>query len=136
MIVPDKYIRKAISEDSRIEVPIYEGAIPIDIVDIPKIYGIVTSQSRNRAYPTKFGHDWFGIITITLVKINEKGSISTAELDDLEGQVCEAFEDIKVDGFKVNRSNFIGSEIFTYDSLTNTVSQKAITYEIWVNKAV
>lgn len=135
---PDKYIRKAVNEaiEDATGVKVYDRVVPIDESPLPNLYIVVGDQTRSRTAVSKQNYEWLGTIVITLVKINEKGYISTVELDDLDGEVCTVMDALTVPGHRVINSEFITSNTMQIEGFTNTIGQKSIIYELWVNRIV
>ena len=136
-MAPDKHIRKEVAEKitAAAGVLVTEQVVPI-AMDTPEMYVLISSQTRNRTAVSKQNYEWLGSITLTLVKINEKGYISSAELDDLGTQVCAVMDELEVPGFKTNFSRFFDSVTDVIEGPANTMCRKHIIYEIWVNRVV
>lgn len=136
-MVPDKSIREEIINRITAETLVFatDQVVPVS-VDTPNVYILVHSQGRDRTAVTKQNYEWIGSVTLTLVKVNEKGYISSVELDDLDTEVCRIMDSIKIPGFKTNFSRFFDSLSDNLESPANTINRKHIMYEIWVNRIV
>lgn len=132
-MVPDKHIRKAIKEglEALTSVFVTEQALPIS-KDTPSLHVQLNSQSRRRTSVSKQNYDWEGTVTLTIVKVNEKGYISSAEMDDLDNQIVGFMDNLQVPGFWVKQSTFFTSNTDNLESPANTINRKHIMYEIWI----
>lgn len=136
-MTPDKHIRGEVIRRLRTEANIFasEEVVPIS-VETPRMFATIGAQSRQRTAVSKNNYEWLSRINITLVRVNEKGYISSADLDDAEGEVIEIMDSLQVPGYVTNFSRMldsVGDKIETPDS---TLSRRTVMYEIWVNRKV
>lgn len=134
-MAPDKYIRKAIKDglETLTGILVTEQALPIS-VDTPTLHVQLGSQSRQRTAVSKQNYEWESSVTLTIVKVNEKGYISSAEMDDLDTQIVAFMDSLTVPGFWVKQSRFFTSNADNLESPANTINRKHIIYEIWIKK--
>lgn len=136
-MTPDKHIRGEVIRRLRTEANIFasEEVVPIS-EETPRLFATIGAQSRRRTAVSKNNYEWLSRINITLVRVNEKGYISSADLDDAEGEVIEIMDSLQVPGYVTNFSRMmdsVGDKIETPDS---TLSRRTVMYEIWVNRKV
>lgn len=136
-MTPDKHIRGEVIRRLRTEANIFasEEVVPIS-EETPRLFATIGAQSRQRTAVSKNNYEWLSRINITLVRVNEKGYISSADLDDAEGEVIEIMDSLQVPGYVTNFSRMVdsvGDKIETPDS---TLSRRTVMYEIWVNRKV
>lgn len=136
-MTPDKHIRGEVIRRLRTEANIFasEEVVPIS-EETPRLFATIGAQSRRRTAVSKNNYEWLSRINITLVRVNEKGYISSADLDDAEGEVIAIMDSLQVPGYVTNFSRMldsVGDKIETPDS---TLSRRTVMYEIWVNRKV
>lgn len=136
-MIPDKEIRKEIIDRVTLETGIFatDQVVPISL-ETPEIYVLISAQGRRRTAVSKQNYEWMGTVTLTLVKVNEKGYISSVELDDLDFKICTIMDSLKVPGFTTKDSRFFDSVSDNIESPAHTINRKNIIYEIWVNRIV
>lgn len=136
-MIPDGDIRKQLVDSLSLitGVLVTDEVVPISETT-PKTFINITAQGRSRIAVNKQNYEWLGTVTLSLVKINEKGYISSVELDTLDSQVCTFMDNITIPGYRVGFSRFFSSDKDKVETPTQTVGRKHITYEIWLNRKV
>lgn len=136
-MIPDTEIRSVLVAGIQASagVMVTDQIMPISETT-PDLFISVTSQGRTRTAVSKQNYEWMGSIRLTLVKINEKGYISSVETDALDAQVCTFMDNLSLPSFRVGLTRFMTSESDQVESPTQTISRKHIMYEIWVNRLV
>lgn len=134
-MTPESAIRKAIIDalGARTLSRVYDQVLPRDFY-LSGDYILLGSQSRRRIGVSKQHYEWEGSITITIVNVNKKGYISSVELDEVDGIVCEEMDKITVPGFQVKYSRFFSSDSDVVEGPANTFNRRHITYELWINR--
>lgn len=136
-MTPDGNIRKAIKEglEPITGVLFTDQVLPISR-ETPDIHVQIHSQSRNRTAVSKQNYEWLASVTLTIVKVNEKGYISSVEMDGLDSQIVAFMDNLQVPGFVTNYSRFFTSNSDNLESPANTINRRHIIYELWLNRAV
>lgn len=136
-MIPDGVIRKQLVDNLSLitGVLVTDEVVPIS-KETPNLFINITAQGRSRTAVNKQNYEWLGTVTLSLVKINEKGYISSVELDTLDSQVCTFMDTIAIPGYRVGFSRFFSSDKDKVESPTQTICRKHITYEIWLNRIV
>lgn len=134
-MTPESAIRKAIVDalSARTTLKVYDQVLPRDEY-VTGQYILMGSQSRRRMGVSKQHYEWEGSITITIVNVNKKGYISSVELDEVDGIVCEEMDKLTVPGFQVKFSRFLSSDSDVVEGPATTFNRRHITYELWINK--
>lgn len=133
-MTPDGAIRKAIAEAlAARNIPCFDGVVPISKAT-PDSFVQIGAQGRSRTAVTKQNYEWMGECTLTLVKVNEKGYISSVELDAMDSAVCAVMDNLSVDGFRVALTRFLGSDSDNLESPADTICRRHIRFEIWINR--
>lgn len=134
-MTPDKFIRKAIKDglEPVTNLLVTEEVLPID-KDIPLMHIQINSQSRSRTAVSKQNYEWLASVTLTIVRVNKKGYISSAEMDDVDSEIVRFMDSIVVPGFRVNFSRFSMSHTDNVESPANTINRKHVIYEMWLNR--
>ena len=133
-MTPDGAIRKAIVDALEAKgVIVTEQVLPISAT-IPTAFVEINAQGRQRTAVSKQNYEWESNVTLSLVKVNEKGYISSVELDALDTVVCRAMDNLSVPGFRVALTRFFSSDSDNIESPANTINRRHIQYEIWINR--
>lgn len=135
-MTPDGAIRKSIEEVLTPKgIPCFDGVVPISAAT-PVSFVQIEMQGRSRTAVNKQNYEWMGECTLTLVKVNEKGYISSVELDVMDSEVCTLIDNMKVPGFRVGFTRFLSSDSDNLESPANTICRRHIRFEIWVNRVI
>lgn len=135
-MIPDGVIREAISESlSTKGIPCFDGVVPIS-ASTPMSFVQIIAQGRSRTAVNKQNYEWMGECTLTLVKVNEKGYISSVELDSMDTEVCKTMDNLSIPGFRVALTRFVSSDSDNLESPANTICRRHIIFEIWVNRVI
>ena len=135
-MTPDGVIRKAIAEAlTARSIPCYDGVVPIS-AGTPVSFVQIVAQGRSRTAISKQNYEWMGECTLTLVKVNEKGYISSVEIDSMDTEVCKIMDNLLVPGFRVALTRFAGSDSDNLESPANTICRRHIRFEIWINRVL
>lgn len=135
-MTPDGAIRQAIKIAlTTAGIPCFDGVVPISETT-PTAFVQIEMQGRSRAAVSKQNYEWLGECTLTLVKVNEKGYISSVELDNMDTQVCSIMDMLGVNGFRVALTRFLSSDSDNLESPADTICRRHIRFEIWVNRVI
>lgn len=135
-MTPDGAIRKAIAEGlAGRSIPCFDGAVPISSAT-PASFVQILSQGRARTAVNKQNYEWMGECTLTLVNVNEKGYISSVELDRMDSEVCRLMDTLTVPGFRVALTRFVSSDSDSLESPADTINRRHIIFEIWINRII
>lgn len=138
MVNPSHHLRLAwkTALESATGLNMYDYGIPIDTSSLPSEYILYLNESKDPFSRDKEGYEWLLRPSVELCSVNEKGFISTLNLDLMEEQVITAIDaGISIGGgFTVNFSRFIDSvNLAPIETQTHTISRKSVIYEHWVN---
>lgn len=135
-MTPDGAIREAIVTGlAAVGILAFDQGVPISS-PTPDLFAQIHSQGRTRTAVSKQNYEWMGSVTLSLVKLNQKGYISTVDLDEMDSEVVSFMDGIVLPGFKVQLSRFVRSTSDTIESPTRTIARRHVEYEIWVNRII
>lgn len=141
MISPDKYIRKAYGQLlSGIGCPIYDMVLPKDVIPIPQIYVLVSTQTKRPYETTKCGHEWDTTILLDIIGVFENGYARRDLVDDVESAILSAIDtwtfeqtDIEIPPFRVYNTKVDDSHDDYLVTDTKTIVRKLLRFRHYIN---
>jgi hypothetical protein len=131
---PQKYIRSGIIS----ALPgyrVWNNRVPRN-VETPKLYILITNQSKNEYAVGKQCHEWECQFTLQLIYRNDLGFDSSAIVDDAAQVVDDVIRyQMQIPNFFKKNVTLDQERDDTYDTATNTINRKLLSYSIWVNNA-
>lgn len=130
---PSKYIRAGIIA-ALPNYRVFNNRIPTN-TSTPSLYVLITNQSRNEYAMGKQCNEWECQFTLQVIYKGVLGNDYSAIVDDAVQVIDNAIRSMKIPNF-YNKQCELDSEFDdTYDTPTNTINRKRLSYSIWVNNA-
>ena len=132
---PNTPIRKAhIAAFAPIGIPVWAKKVPKNTKPIPKLYILISSQTKNPTARDKDGFEWLCSIVIDIVSILESGYSKPELLDNIEEQVVEIIEsEIDIPGFINKEVRLVDDRDLDDETSTQSIERRILTYQYWVN---
>lgn len=109
---------------------IYDTSVPID-EDLPELYITIDSQVKSETENFKGGYDWQVLTMINIWTENEKGFISSAQLEEVEQEFERNM--IVIDGYNLKHRKLVESRIWTpLETDTKTIGRMTIRFQHWI----
>lgn len=133
---PNKYLRKgyltALTDQG---LTAYNKDIPVNTDPIPGVYVLIESQSKQTTERSKEDFEWNCKIILHIIKVNQRGYVTTTEVDDAEEKCINAVENgILVDNFYLKSAYLIESMNLDMIDKTNTIERRVLIYEHWLSE--
>ena len=129
---PNISIRVAlISLLSGLNIPAWNKRIPKNVV-APKVYALLTSQTKQPTETSKDGYEWMASINVDLYKINDFGYVNTVPIDNMEQDIVNGIEALVIPGWDVKNITLLNIQDLDDDTATQTIERRVITYSFWL----
>lgn len=131
MNIPNSAIRRAYIE-ALPQYKIYDIAAPSD-EEPPKLYLTVNNVVLNETENYKTGHEWQIATSINIWHVNEKGFVSSLDLEQVANDVINS--QIEIEGFKLqHREMFDCKQFEPIETDTHTIERMVIVMKHWTTK--
>lgn len=130
---PSKYIRAGIIA-ALPNYRVFNNRIPPNVTT-PQLYVMIVNQGLNDYAIGKQCHEWECTFTLLVVYRGTLGYDYSSIVDDACQEIDNAIRDMKIPNFYNKQCRPEGSFDDTYDTPTNTINRKRLSYSIWVNNA-
>lgn len=130
---PSKYIRAGII-NALPNYRVFNNRIPPNTTT-PQLYVMITNQSKNEYARSKNCHEWECQFTLQIIYRGALGYDYSAVVDDASQVIDNAIRTMAIPNFYNKECILEGEFDDTYDTPTNTISRKRLSYNIWVNNA-
>ena len=131
MNIPNSKVRKAYIE-ALPQYKIFDIAVPSD-EESSELYLTVNNVVLNETENYKTGYEWLCATSINIWHVNEKGFISSLDLEQVANDVINS--QIEIDGFKLqHREIFDCKQFEPIETDTNTIERMVVIMKHWVTK--
>lgn len=131
MINPTKYIRAGIIQ-ALPQYRVFNNRIPPN-TQTPSLYILITNQSKNQYAQSKDCYEWECQFTLQVIYRGTLGTDSSALVDDAVQVIDPAIREMQIPNFYLKAITLEQERDLTYDTGTNTINNKVLNYNIWVN---
>lgn len=129
MNIPNSKIRKAYIE-ALPQYNVYDMSVPNDITP-PNLYITVNNVTLNEYEIWKGGHEWFCATSLNIWNINEKGFVSSLNLEEVANDIINST--INIEGFKLqHREMFDCKQLDTVELDNETIERMVVIMKHWV----
>lgn len=110
---------------------IYDISIPNDEIT-PELYLTINDVVLNEYENYKEGNDWLLATSINIWKENEKGFVSSVELEEVANDIISTLPIVQ--GFKLHhREMFDCKQFALLETDTNTIERTVIIFKHWLS---
>lgn len=131
LINPNKYIRQAII-NALSPLPTYSNRVPKSI-NTPNMYAVIESQGKVEYAGSKDGNEWEVNLNLSIYKLNAIGNDAAYELDDELERIIPLLKNLKHPLIGIKNATLESEVDMTFDTSTNTINRKILTYTFWTN---
>ena len=131
LINPNKYIRQAII-NALSPLPTYSNRVPKSI-NTPNMYAVIESQGKIEFANYKRGNEWEVNLNLSLYHRNPIGNDMAHVLDDEVEKIIPLLKDLKHPIIGIKNATLESERDMTFDTDTNTINRKILTYTFWTN---
>lgn len=139
MLIPDTPIRAAyITALSGItsggnQVPIYDLQVPKNVIPVPKIRILLSTQTKQQWNTSKCGHNWVCSILLDIIYEQMQGYVDRNVVDDIEQQISDILDlqhgDIGIAPFVVLNTQMLDAHDMSLQTATTTITRKLVRYQ-------
>lgn len=131
MSIPNSAIRKAYIE-ALPQYKIFDIAVPSD-VEPPNLYLTVNNVVLNETENYKTGHEWQIATSINIWHVNEKGFVSSVNLEEVANDIINS--EIEIEGFKLqHREMFSCTQFDPIETDTHTIERCVVIFKHWTTR--
>ena len=131
MNIPNSATRRAYIE-ALPQYKIFDIAAPSD-EEPPELYLTVNNVVLNETENYKTGYEWQIATSINIWHVNEKGFISSLDLEQVANDVINS--EIEIEGFKLQHREMFDCKHFEpIETDTNTIERMVVIMKHWVTK--
>ena len=129
MSIPNSAIRQSYTK-ALPNYKVYDISVPNDEVT-PELYITVNNVTLNEHENYKGGHEWFCAISLNIWNVNEKGFVSSVNLEDIANDIIKS--ELNIDGFVLqNREIFDCKQFEPLETDTSTIQRMVVIMKHWV----
>lgn len=129
MNIPNSKIRKAYI-NALPQYPVYDIAVPND-VQTPNLYITVNNVTLNENENYKQGHEWQTATSLNIWHVNEKGFISSVNLEEVANDIINT--QIEIEDFKLqHREMFDCKQFEPIETDSLTIERMVVIFKHWV----
>lgn len=133
MLNPNKYIRQAIIQ-AIAPLKCWTVRVPKN-EPTPTEYVILNSETQNEYVTSKTEYEWLLSINLDVTVLGQVGFDNTTKVDDMIEDIIPAVKSLKHPLLNISNVTLQASNTLNYDTTTNSVNRKVLTFEIWVGYA-
>ena len=130
MINPTKYIRDAIIKAIK-PIECFTVRVPKDKNHLTS-YVILNSEVINEYAECKTSNEWLLSINLDVTHLGMLGYDYTAKVDDMIESIIPKIKSLKQPILTIKNVTLTASNTLNYDTTTNSINRKVLTFEIWV----
>ena len=130
-INPNKYIRQAIIQ-ALSPLPTYNNRVPKS-TNTPVMYAVIESQGKIEFANYKRGNEWEVNLNLSLYHRNPIGNDMAHVLDDEVERIIPLLKDLNHPIIGIKNATLESERDMTFDTDTNTINRKILTYTFWTN---
>lgn len=134
MINPAKYVRKSII-DALAPLPVWANRVPKNQMPTPASYCLITSQGKSEYAICKRGNEWQVNLNLDFFHVGALGFDYSAILDDIIETAIPKMKELKSPNIKVKNVFLELERDLSFDTVTNSVNRKVLSYLIWIDYA-
>lgn len=128
MSIPNAKIRRAYI-NALPQYRIYDISVPNDEVP-PNLHLTVNNVVLKEHEEYKGGNEWMTAINVDIWNVNEKGFVSSFELEEVANDIIKAQPIVK--DFKIQNIKMFNCQQFNpVETDTNTIERMVVTLQIW-----
>lgn len=142
MTNPDKYIRIACITAINLQFtnayatcPIYDTQVPKDVVPIPALRVILSTQTKKQANTTKCGHDWQCTLLFDIINEQPQGYSDRTIIEDIEELISNAIDlnpgDLDIPPFVVYNTQVADTHDMSLQTQVKSIDRKLVRYQ-WI----
>ena len=131
MSIPNSAIRRSYI-NALPQYKIYDISVPNDEVT-PPLYITVNNMKLNENENYKTGHEWMTTVSLDIKNVNEKGFISSFDLEQVANDVINS--QIEIEGFKLqHREMFDCKQFDPIETDTHTIERCVVIFKHWTTR--
>lgn len=134
MAINLKYIRSGIISTLGNSTPIYNKNVPKSLQ--PNTYILIINQALQEYERAKGCYEWQSQFTLDLVTKTTLNGDATTIIDNLHSFIESRIRDLTVPNYTVKNIELVGTTDNDFDTATNTINRRLLTYNIWLNNDV
>lgn len=129
MINPNKHVRKSII-DALSPIKVYSNRVP-KTANNPTQYILISSMGKNEYAICKNGNEWQVNLNLEFFYVGNLGFDYTSILDDMVEVAIPKMKLLRSDSVKIKNVFLESERDMSFDTATNSVNRRIITYNIW-----
>lgn len=125
-----RYIRDGIISALGTSTPVYNKMVPKSLD--PKTYILITNQFLQEYEIAKGCYEWSSQFTLELVTKTTINGDATEIIDDLQEVIEPKIRNLTIQRYLVKNISLVNSIDNDFNTNTNTINRRLITYDIWL----
>lgn len=129
MINPNKYIRQSIIQ-ALAPIKVWDNMVPKNVVS-PSSYCLITSMGKQEFARAKNCYEWLVSFNLEVIHVGQFGYSYSAVLDDMIADIIPKMKSLTNATIRIKNVDLEFERDLSFNSGTNTINRRVISYEIW-----